>query len=307
MARDRKMIEFVCNCGVVVRKRADTKHSRVSCDSCSKKASAKINDLSGKEFPNFTVVADSGQRCPSGSVIWACRCKCGSDFPARASVIREGSQTLSCGCRRYTKQENLISESPEYKSYYMMLDRCHNSNNPNFAYYGGRGVTVDPSWVGADGVGFKQFLADMGPRPEGTSIERIYVDKGYSPSNCKWGTDAEQGHTRRKQTGTSSKYKGVCHVKSGNFRSYISKHHKRIELGTFQSEVHAAELYDCASLIWYGADSYINFEEKRNNYMKAIEALAVGQRGHKDALTDYKDIVASAQRALELHQEWEGV
>lgn len=34
------------------------------------------------------------------------------------------------------------------------------------------------------------------------------------------------------------------------------------------------------------------------------KALAVGQRGHKDANEDYKDIKASAIRALEIYEEW---
>jgi hypothetical protein len=34
------------------------------------------------------------------------------------------------------------------------------------------------------------------------------------------------------------------------------------------------------------------------------KALAAGKRGHKDALTDYKDILDSAKRALELYKEW---
>ncbi len=34
------------------------------------------------------------------------------------------------------------------------------------------------------------------------------------------------------------------------------------------------------------------------------KALAVGQRGHKDAATDYKDILDSAKRAQEIYLEW---
>lgn len=58
--------------------------------------------------------------------------------------------------------------------------------------YGGRGITVCDEWAT-----FKRFYADMGPRPNGKSLERIDNDAGYSKANCVWGTKTAQVRNRR--------------------------------------------------------------------------------------------------------------
>lgn len=74
-----------------------------------------------------------------------------------------------------------------YNSWAMMLSRCRNPKNPKFYMYGGAGVSVCERWQS-----FENFLADMGDRPLGTSIDRMDGARGYAPGNCRWATPPEQ-------------------------------------------------------------------------------------------------------------------
>jgi hypothetical protein len=76
-------------------------------------------------------------------------------------------------------------DSREYVSYMKMRQRCINPRNRAYKYYGGRGITVCQRWLGPNG--FKNFLADMGPRPIGKSLDRFPNNNGnYEPKNCRW-------------------------------------------------------------------------------------------------------------------------
>jgi hypothetical protein len=72
-------------------------------------------------------------------------------------------------------------DSGTYRSWAAMVQRCLNKNTSNYKYYGGRGITVDPAWMV-----FKNFLADMGERPHGYSLDRVDNAIGYTKSNCRW-------------------------------------------------------------------------------------------------------------------------
>lgn len=84
---------------------------------------------------------------------------------------------------------------PLYKAWAGMVNRCHNPNNESYAGYGGRGIVVCERWRTGDGdrTGFECFLADMGERPEGKTLDRYPDARGpYAPQNCRWATAKEQ-------------------------------------------------------------------------------------------------------------------
>jgi hypothetical protein len=83
-----------------------------------------------------------------------------------------------------------MSKSPTYGSYMAAKDRCTNPRRPNYPRYGGLGIEFRFA-------SFEQFLACVGPRPSGTTLDRINSDGHYEAGNVRWSTNAVQGRNRR--------------------------------------------------------------------------------------------------------------
>lgn len=73
-----------------------------------------------------------------------------------------------------------------------MKNRCMNPNNPAFANYGGRGITIPLEWHD-----FRGFYADMGDPADGLTLERVNNTKGYSKENCVWTDRTSQNRNKR--------------------------------------------------------------------------------------------------------------
>jgi len=134
-----------------------------------------------------------------------CRCECGNEKIIIGAHLRSG-KIQSCGClnnevrgKRFVEYSTThgLSKHMLYQTHQHMKHRCSNPNHKKWNLYGGRGIKVCDRWLGDDG--FKNFLEDMGERPEGTSLDRINNDGNYEPTNCRWATDSEQNKNRRKR------------------------------------------------------------------------------------------------------------
>lgn len=149
-----------------------------------------------------------------GRVYWFCRCVCGTERRVRAEKLVGGKS--SCGCERNRKfalvnRTHGVSSSHPYTfvSWAKMKERCTNSKHPHSRHYLRRGITICARWLGESGP--LNFLADMGERPKGLSLDRKDNDKGYwcgksecsdcgplgREPNCRWATEQKQKRNTR--------------------------------------------------------------------------------------------------------------
>ena len=145
----------------------------------------------GVRFGRLTIL----QRLP-GTYDVKALCDCGTTTVTQARSLKYGT-TQSCGClhrerlavRNYRHGK---TKSRTYNIWSGLHTRCTNEHRREFPAYGGRGITVCKRWGK-----FENFLTDMGEAPDGFTLERREVNKGYSKANCIWATKFAQAQNRR--------------------------------------------------------------------------------------------------------------
>ncbi len=134
-----------------------------------------------------------------------------------------------------------------------MLNRCYDVDNPNYMYYGGRGITVCDRWLCCENFiedihlirGYDEYLFRQGLLELDKDIHNTGCRGQYSLANCQF-VSRQTNHNemmRRRKQNTSSKYVGVTKLKDGKWQSSISHRNKNIYIGRYDSEEAAHQAY----------------------------------------------------------------
>lgn len=147
-------------------------------------------------FGRLTVIDSAAGESGWSTKRLLCKCDCGTTKRVMGSYL--GKNSTSCGCfqRELTSRRSAThgrTGTTEYAIWRGMIQRCHSVGHKDYPNYGARGITVCERWRKS----FAAFLADVGERPAGMTIDRINNDGGYELSNCRWATQIQQQQNRR--------------------------------------------------------------------------------------------------------------
>ena len=175
-----KKLKYTCRCECGTVKDIVGEQLRHETRSCGCDHWIRVApDIVGQTYHALTVLVDRPPTGPATTCL--CRCICGAEAVVLRGVLL-GGRRKSCGCLRNPanyKHGHAANkcQTPTYQSWRAMRARCNNPANAKFAMYGAVGIKVCKQW-NASRTGFARFLADMGERPEGTTIDRIDGSKG---------------------------------------------------------------------------------------------------------------------------------
>lgn len=235
-----------------------------------------MKDLSfvvGKTYGNLVVLHEIPTKV-QGHRMFLTQCSCGRFHEAIWNNLNKGSTTQCKECATTQRNKSLTRKSTvenrrEYNSYTSMIERCYCENHASYSNYGGRGIDVCEDWLCKD-FGFSTFLKEMGKRPDGFTLDRIDVNKGYCKDNCRWADIKTQSHNKRKRKASKdSRYIGVC--KDGNtwvMQFMVDKVKTR---EPYRTEIEAAIAYDNLSELYFG--------DRPNGTKQAVVEVAKRKRG----------------------------
>lgn len=118
-------------------------------------------------------------------------CECGTQSKPRAYHVVNG---YTSSCKFCAPKKHGHYNTPTNRSWNGARNRCFNPNNKDYIHYGARGITMCERWSK-----FENFLADMGEKPKGMSLDRIDNNGNYEPGNCRWATYSQQNSNQRRR------------------------------------------------------------------------------------------------------------
>lgn len=183
----------------------------------------KLHVTEGQRFGRGVVIIPEIRTTTDNYRYVRLRCDCGNEYQTRIGRLFARSPALSCGClakerlREHSRSPENVAwlRSPEhrerlkdlttshgltghplYGTWKSILDRCEHPRHDGYPNYGGRGIRVCPEWHDV-----ARFISDIereiGPRPEGMTLDRADNTRHYEPGNVRWATSGEQACNRR--------------------------------------------------------------------------------------------------------------
>ena len=145
-------------------------------------------DLTGQRFGRLTVI----RRVENIGIktAWLCKCDCGNEITVISNSLRTGN-TKSCGC---IAKPHGGTRTRLYVVWVDMMARCYKQKSERYKTYGGRGITVCDEWHNFSS--FREWAMQTGYNPNAKryecTLDRVDINKGYYPENCRWITMREQ-------------------------------------------------------------------------------------------------------------------
>lgn len=159
----------------------------------------KVKDVTGQRFGRLTVIRFVEVK--DRQAFFECVCDCGNHTIVSGHNLRRG-HTKSCGCllkeylhkSKCTCKTHNMKNTRIYKIWANMKARCRNTTCADYKNYGGRGISYCKEWEKFEP--FYEWAMANGYKDDLT-IDRIDVNGGYEPSNCRWVSRLIQGRNKR--------------------------------------------------------------------------------------------------------------
>lgn len=231
----RHYVSAICNvCKESVEKtrREQITGKRIRDCGCTRKTRGKPFK-EGEKIGRLTVL--SRAKDVGHNPFWNVICECGNQKAIQASSLRSGS-VKSCGCFLAEKfgripEKHGMSRTKEHITWCGIVSRTQYANESTREWYFDKGIDMDPVWR----MSFTKFYEDMGPCPEGYTIDRIDPSGNYCKENCRWASIELQSINKGIFKNNTSGATGVSQTKTGSYVAYIYHNYGRVHLGTFKN------------------------------------------------------------------------